>query len=204
MKKLAIIFAFCLATTSVFAQSTTARTGIRGGFSASNLRIKEYTERNPLYGFHVSAFTQIPVITDFLYIQPEVGYTNKGTRATFNVANFENESKFKLNYLEVPVLATFKIGDFVDIHAGPYFGYLLKAAAENNNNLGGSSTVLDTDNFKRFDYGLGAGLTLYFGKFLISTRYNLGLQKVADSFVAQQVLGNAKNTSAQLSVGVTL
>ncbi len=204
MKKLAIIFAFCLATTSVFAQSITARTGIRGGFSASNLRIKEYTDRNPLYGFHVSAFTQIPVITDFLYIQPEVGYTNKGTRATFDVANFENENKFKLNYVEVPVLATFKIGDFVDIHAGPYVGYLLKAAAENNNSLGGASTVLDTDNFKRFDYGVGAGLTLYFGKFLISTRYNLGLQKVADSFVAQQVLGNAKNTSAQLSVGVTL
>ncbi|MDQ1086689.1 MULTISPECIES: porin family protein [unclassified Siphonobacter] len=203
MKQLTLIIAFTLTTLGAFAQETTARTGIRGGFSASNLRLKEFTDRNPRYGFHASLFTQIPVVTDFFYIQPEIGYTNKGTRAEFNIAGFEGSNTFKLNYVEVPVLATFKIGNFVDLHAGPYVAYLLKAAGENTSNLGSATTTLNTDAFKRFDYGVGAGLTLYFGNFLISTRYNVGLQKVADSFVAQQVMGNAKNTSAQLSVGVT-
>ena len=202
MKRYQLLLPALLIGFSTLAQ-TPVRSGIRGGLSVSNLRVNEASDRNPRYGFHIAAFTQLPVIPEFLSIQPELGYTTKGTTATFNLPDFSGKNTFKLNYLELPVLATFHIGDFVDIHAGPYVGYLLNAKLDTKSNWGNGSRDLNADDFHRFDYGLGAGLTLYFGKVLVGTRYNLGLQKLADSYAADRILGKAKNTSAQVSVGVT-
>lgn len=194
---------FCSAQ-FVQAQEVRGRTGIRAGFNASNLYIKDVSDRNPRYGFHGGLFTQVPIIKGILYLQPEIGYSTKGVTARYNILNtFTGENSFKLDYLEVPVLATFKLGNFVDLHGGVYGGFLTNASVVSKGDIGFSSTVLNRDNFNSFDYGLAAGLSIYFGKFMLGTRYNYGLRPVAYTNAAKVFLGDSKNSAAQVSLGIT-
>ena len=55
-----------------------------------------------------------------------------------------------------------------------------------------------------FDYGLSGGFGLNFGNFQVGARYNYGLAKLADSDIAQLVLGDAKNSLAQVYLSLNL
>ena len=198
----------CIATglfQTANAQEVVSRTGIRGGLNVSNLYVKDVTDRNPRYGFHASLFTQVPLIKGLLYLQPELGYSTKGVTARYNLLNntFRGENSFKLDYVEIPVLATVKVGNFVDIHGGVYGGFLANASTESKSDAGFTATTLNRNNFNSFDYGLSAGLSIYFGKLMLGTRYNYGLRPVAQSDAAKVFLGNAKNSAAQVSLGIT-
>ena len=110
--------------------------------------------------------------------------------------------KFNLNYLDLPVLAVFKLGPSAEIHAGAYGSYLLGANIDYSGNIGNGNETIDRDNLKSYDWGLVGGLGLNFGAVQIGARYNYGMVKIADSNSAQQILGNSKNSVAQLYVAL--
>jgi hypothetical protein len=70
--------------------------------------------------------------------------------------------------------------------------------------FGNGADEIDKDNLKPFDYGLSAGFGLNFGNFQVGARYNYGLAKLADSDIAQLVLGDAKNSLAQVYLSLNL
>lgn len=208
MKNRIIITAFAVVLglfQATKSDAQTARSGIRGGFNASNLYIDDISDRNPRYGFNIGLFTQVPLIKGALYLQPEIAYSTKGTTARYNILNtFQGETTFKLDYAEVPLLLTYKIGNVIDIQAGAYAGYLVNASSKSKADNGSSSEVLlDKENYKSFDYGVAAGLNLYLGKLMVGTRYNHGLQKIANTNSAQTFLGDSKNSVGQVYVGFT-
>ncbi|MFY7912383.1 MAG: porin family protein [Emticicia sp.] len=208
MKNRIIITAF-IAVLGLFqtinADAQKARSGIKGGLNASNLYIDNISDRNPRYGFNVGLFTQVPLIEGTLYLQPEIGYSTKGTTARYNILNtFQGETTFKLDYAEVPLLLTYKIGNVIDIQAGAYGGYLVNASSKSKADNGSSSEVLlNKDNYRSFDYGLSAGLNIYFGKLMVGTRYNHGLQQIANTDAARTFLGDSKNSVGQVHIGIT-
>lgn len=183
----------------------TARSGIKGGFNASNLYTNNISDRNPRYGFNVGLFTQVPLVKGVLYLQPEIGYSTKGTTARYNILNtFQGETTFKLDYAEIPLLLTYKIGNVIDIQAGAYGAYLVNASTKSKADNGSSSEILlNRDNYKNFDYGLSAGLNIYFGKLMVGTRYNYGLQQIANTESARVFLGDSKNSVGQVHIGFT-
>src|SRR5690606_16656298 len=136
-------------------------------------------------------------------IQPELLYTTKGSENEWG-GLIDQTVKFNLNYLELPVLAVFKLGDTTEIHVGPYFSYLLGANIYTEGDLVGASEELDRDNSKSFDFGLTGGVGLNFGAVQIGARYNYGLSEIADSDAAELVLGDAKNSCAQVYVALNL
>ncbi|WP_266367467.1 porin family protein [Tellurirhabdus rosea] len=182
------------------AAQTRARSGIKGGFNASTLNIENGSDRKERYGFHVGVFTQVPLGETFA-IQPELLYTSKGASAAYNAFGATGRTNFNLNYLELPVLATFKLGNTADLQIGPYAGYLLNSSLKTEGDLGTAVGSLNTDNFNRLDYGVAGGFNLYFGPLLVGLRYGQGLNKVADSGGANLLLGNAKNATGMVSVG---
>ncbi|MER0439161.1 porin family protein [Emticicia sp. W12TSBA100-4] len=208
MRNRIIITAF-IAVLGIFktinADAQKARSGIKGGLNASNLYIDDINDRNPRYGFNVGLFTQVPLIEGTLYLQPEIGYSTKGTTARYNILNtFQGETTFKLDYAEVPLLLTYKIGNVIDIQAGAYGGYLVNASSKSKADNGSSSEVLlNKDNYRNFDYGLSAGLNIYFGKLMVGTRYNHGLQQIANTDAARTFLGDSKNSVGQVHIGIT-
>ncbi|MGV3559129.1 porin family protein [Larkinella arboricola] len=185
------------------AAQTTPRTGIKGGLNASTLYLDNVEDRNERIGFHVGVFTQIPV-SSFFAIQPELQYSMKGVSADYNLLGASGRNTFKLNYVELPVLATFKLGNSVDLQAGPYASYLVSSKVASEGDLGSDYRSINRDNFNTFDYGLAGGLNIYFGTVLLGLRYGQGLQPVAKDGAARLVMGKAKNAVGQVSIGFTI
>ncbi|WP_460673360.1 porin family protein [Larkinella ripae] len=182
---------------------TTPRTGIKGGLNASTLYLDNVDDRNERIGFHVGVFTQIPV-GSFFAIQPELQYTTKGVSANYNLLGANGRNTFKLNYVELPVLATFKLGNSVDLQAGPYASYLINSKVTTDGDLGADYRNINRDNFNAFDYGIAGGLNIYFGTVLLGLRYGQGLQPVAEDGGARLLMGKAKNAVGQVSLGFTI
>ena len=180
-----------------------ARAGIKGGFNVSNLITEEVTDKNARFGVHGGVYGQLFVNEGFA-IQPELNYSTKGNKVVTEFGIIDQETKFNLSYLDVPVLAVFKLGNAAEIHAGPYWSYLVGANINTEGDLGDDFRQLDRDNFDNWDYGLVGGVGFNFGDVQVGARYNYGLNEIARSEGAKRFLGNAKNSLGQIYVALNL
>jgi hypothetical protein len=186
------------------------RVGIKGGLNLSNLYVNDADDENARIGWHAGFYGQL-FSSEAFAIQPEVNFSTKGTGITYGVisngnVNVEYETKFILNYIDIPVLAVFKLGRAAEIHAGPYWSYLVSAQVKNND--GDPNNEFDTKdrkNFDNWDYGLVGGIGFNLGKGAqLGVRYNYGLNEIANTRAAKVLLGNSKNQVAQLYLAFNL
>lgn len=192
-------FASCISS-EAFAQM---RAGVKGGLNVSNLYVDEVDDENARFGFNVGFYGQI-LSTDVFAIQPELLFSTKGSKIEYGGNFFDQTVKYNLSYLDLPVLAVFKLGESAEIHVGPYISYLLGANISHDGDLGSGTDDIDRDNLKSFDYGLSGGFGLNFGSMQVGARYNYGLAKLEDSDAAELLIGDAKNSVAQLYVALNL
>ena len=196
------VAAFCLFASSIAFGQSSPRMGIKGGLNLSNLYLNNVSDENARIGFNVGVYGQL-LSTDVFALQPELLYSTKGSHNEFD--GFPNQTvKFNLNYLDLPVLAVFKLGKSAEIHAGGYASYLLNANISHDGDFGSGSEDLNRDNFKSFDYGLVGGFGLNFGAVQVGARYNFGLVEIADSDAADLIIGDAKNSVAQIYMAFNL
>ena len=178
----ALIFCFGAAFTNVQAQtndSSNAQIGVKGGVNFSNMYTEDVDDNNVLTSFNAGFYATIP-LTGSIAIQPEFLYSRKGAELEYDNAFATGKAKFKLNYIEVPVLIKINLTDNLNIHAGPYFAYLIDAKVTNEDSDGtiNFEEEYDNDDFNKFDVGLSAGLGFDFNSIGIGARYNYGLSTV--------------------------
>ena len=182
------------------AQAQYAKSGIKGGLNLSNLYVNEADDDKARIGWHAGFYGQL-FASEAFAIQPEVNFSTKGTGVTrIDATSARYESNFNLSYIDIPVLAVFKLGDVAEIHAGAYWAYLLGAEIRNNDkNPDNEFTTVDRDNFDDWDYGLVGGIGFNLGEAAqLGVRYNYGLNEIAESRGARRLFGNSKNQVAQL------
>jgi hypothetical protein len=182
------------------AQAQFARAGIKGGLNLSNLYVNEADDDQARVGWHAGLYGQL-FANEAFAIQPEVNFSTKGTGVTrIDATSARYESKFNLSYIDIPVLAVFKLGNVAEIHAGAYWAYLLGAEIRNNDNDPDNEfTTIDRDNFEDWDYGLVGGIGFNLGKGAqLGARYNYGLNEIADSRGTRRLFGDSKNQVAQI------
>lgn len=205
-RKIKILLVLIVVTLLVTAIDNTAfsqaRAGIKGGLNVSNLYIDNLDDENARYGFNVGLFGQVLASQTFA-IQPELLYSTKGSKA-FYEGIVDQTVKYNINYLDLPVLAVFKLGESAEIHVGPYASFLLNANISYSGDIISGDDEIDRDHLKSFDYGLVGGFGLNFGAVQVGARYNYGLAKIADSEAADLVLGDSKNSVAQLYLSLNL
>ncbi len=181
-------------------QAQFARTGFKGGLNLSNLYANDVDDDNARIGWHAGFYGQI-FATEAFAIQPEVNFSTKGTGVTrIDATSARYESKFNLTYIDIPVLAVFKLGEVAEVHAGAYWAYLLGANIRNNQkDPDNVFTTQDRKNFDNWDYGLVGGIGFNLGEGAqLGVRYNYGLNEIAESAGARRLFGNNKNQVAQL------
>jgi hypothetical protein len=182
---------------SIAQTNTTARAGIKGGLNASNLYVDDNVhDENARIGYHIGFYGQ-PVSSEAAALQIELLFSTKGTTTIYD-SPVDQEISYNLNYLDLPVMAVFKLGDAVELHAGGYASYLVGANIEYDGDLADGVDEIDRDNLKSYDYGLLAGVGINFGAVQVGARYNYGLVKIADSDAAEFLIGDSKNSYAQL------
>lgn len=208
MKKIILSIASIIIGSVSYAQDNKSNTGfgIKGGVNFTNLYTDDVNDNNMLTSFNVGVFATLP-LTSNLAIQPEVNFSRKGAELVYDNLFASGTAKFKLNYIEVPVLLKINITDNFNIHAGPYLAYLINAQVTNESS-GGSFDFeenFDNDDFEKFDYGLSGGLGFDFTSISIGARYNYGLATIGKE---RTIAGNSyrfpdsKNSAISLYVAL--
>lgn len=205
MKKLFLSVLF-LSVAALLSAQENKSFGIKGGVNFTNLYTEDVDDNNLLFGLNAGLVAVLP-FSEFLAVQPELLFSGKGAELKYNNAFVEGKAKFRLNYIEVPVLLRVNLTNSFSIQAGPYVAYLIDANIKNetNNELFDSEETLDTDDFTKFDFGLSGGAEFEFSPISVGVRYNYGLTNVGKkrSFEGNTyTFPDAKNSA--LSVYVVL
>jgi hypothetical protein len=140
--------------------------GIKGGVNVYNVHNDNDTKYDSKAGFHFGLLGHIHFDSNFA-IQPEIVYSAQGAK--------NGDTKYNLDYLNVPVLFQYMFDNGFRIQAGPQLGFLISAKSKNNND----NTDIK-DYYKPIDFGASIGASYVFPPtgFGIDVRYNLGLSNI--------------------------
>jgi hypothetical protein len=192
-KTFVFVVAFVLIT--VFVKAQEVAIGLKGGLNFAKIdgntssfssAYKNHT------GFNAGAFVLFKLSK--IGIQPEVLFSQQGSKVTVNSQNF----KSNFNYVNIPVLLKLYTVLGINIQVGPQFGFVMSAKQDEPDAYGNITSVNYKDQLKKADLSaaMGLGWDLPFG-LSIDARYNLGLTKINSQAGSE----SAKNQVIQISVG---
>ncbi|HEX6889112.1 MAG TPA: porin family protein [Chryseolinea sp.] len=189
MKKITTLVFACLLGAVAYGQGISG--GIKAGLNLANQTFSGNgytTSPSFLPGIHGGAYVTW-MFTEHLGLQPEVLYSAQGAKS--------GDQKYKVNYVNVPVLVRYSVNDLLSFHAGPQFGVLTSAKFTS-----GSSEQDMKDQVKGSDIGIAAGVGIDLPmKLNFSLRFIQGISNINDT---DNSTINQKNYNLQLSVGYTL
>ncbi len=192
MKYSYIVFSMTLILQMLIPSKGHAQTfGIRAGLNVSNISFDNLPNRSERFGYHVGVVADLPVISDFMSIQPELSYSVKG--AAFKP--LDERQTLNMNYVDFLLPVAFHLGS-IDIQVGPFVSYLTSTP---NYTVYNDQTII-VDSVKKYDAGLTAGLSYNFSHFLIGVRYKQGFLDVTKDS-SRPFLGSGQNAVGQLSLG---
>lgn len=179
---------FLLSPSTVSSQES--RFGLKGGLNYSSI-VGDLTDgiKYRLSG-HGGLFLEIKFSEKFT-LQPELVYSSQGFLFSSNLFAIDGnnpatdgnrfQTSVQLNYLTLPLLAKFGLGERYSVEVGPQFGFLINQVTKIKNldegddsPSNGESTI--SGNFQS-DYGIALGIGIRLSEqFSISPRFYLGLR----------------------------
>jgi hypothetical protein len=181
--KTALIAAAILIGANVSAQNSPVTFGVRGGLNLSNYW-GDVENSKAKIGFNVGV-TMDYAFSPALYLMTGLELTTKGAKGEM----IENGVKLSVTenpmYLQLPVHLGYKIDIAPDtrfvLHAGPYVAYGVGGKSKITTKVEGLNLDVSTDLFSgdisydRFDFGVGLGFGVEFGRISAGLGYDLGL-----------------------------
>jgi hypothetical protein len=161
--------------------------GIKGGLSlgdvpeVGNVLDVEGFDTSLRTGFAVGGFLTWRFESGFA-IQPEVLYTQKGVKLTFDTEFFDAvDGEVEADFVDVPVLARYTFGQGGTrgyVFAGPSFDFKVNAKAKASA-MGVSEEEDLDDQVEGFEFALVFGGGVEFGPVLLEARWSEGLTNLA-------------------------
>lgn len=188
------------------------RFGIKGGANLSN--VSGDLSHEDIYhnkvGLHMGAMVNVSLIKNFLSLQPEVAFSQKGytyndQEVTTNGITSRYEGSRRYQYLDVPVLLKLQAGGLY-VEAGPQYAYLLNLKDEtkvtSNGQQSTQSAALAVKDVNRNELGYAVGLG-YQGRsgLLLGLRYTGAFTDFAKKGYQDNDMVNARNSVFQFSLG---
>jgi hypothetical protein len=192
--RFSVLIAFVLVAQAAMAQ---LNFGLKAGTNISKIEGKSFKDEFS-YGYLLGGFAEIG-LGGKLSIQPEVLFNQYQTKVdTAFSAIYENalqdatSGDVKLNYLSIPLVLNYKLGNILSLQAGPQFGILMSQ----------DKTLLENgkDAFQNGDFSILGGAQLNISKLRLTGRYAVGLNNIND--IDNQ--DKWKSKAFQLSVGFAL
>lgn len=213
-QKLLLIVIFSFIVLNVTAQSLPLSFGVKAGVNLSNSSWDlDGFDKKAKIGFQVGVTGEYAIAEGF-YLQSGLSFTTKGSK--IEISQY-SDAKLTVNqtYLQLPIYAAYKIdiapATKIAFNVGPYFAYGLggKTKIEGFDDLdiegfgidGKYDTYGSDGLLKRFDLGLGAGVSAEFGKIVVGINYELGLLNLANKSDGEDAGFKYKNRNASLTVG---
>lgn len=187
-KNLVILLLAVLTTVTAQAQMQSPSFGIRAGANYSGFSGDNADNLDRMFSFHAGLTSQFYLTTDnFFAIQPELLFTKKGAESD------DNSLKYKISYLEVPVLGRVNAGPLY-FEGGPQVSFRVGGDIESNS----VNIDDDLDQFKRtsFGYAAGVGLTATTLGLNIGVRYSGDISKLYEN----ESVSDARNNVFMLTL----
>ena len=192
MKKAILSVLFLIVTQSLLSQENSNNDGsfgIKGGLNYSTVTKGDFDEGlDPRTSFYLGFFGEIPLVENVFSIQPEFIYSRQGFENNFSLLGNNYKTTYKIDYINMPILAKIYLGDVFAIEAGPQFGLKI------NENIESDNSTTETNDVNSFDTALAGGISLNFDNIFISGRYTYSLNEVVKD-------SNAKNSVFQVGLG---
>lgn len=211
MKYLRIALVLLLATITLVANSQ-VRFGVKGGLNITNyvLDDEKIDDNDAKYGFNAGIYLRLPV-AGFISLQPELLYTQKGSKIEMTKYRVVINTKSSTDYIELPVLLDFAVFDALHVQVGPYFSYLINKEAITSNSSNNSIINQVKEEFKKvklneLDYGLAFGASFVSRRLELSLRYNHGLQTLGKENIVlgdRSTFPDVKHSAIYLSLGLS-
>ena len=149
------------------AQAQNTNFGIKAGYNSSSVQISNSSDFDSKSGLHAGGFAHIHISSHFA-VQPELMLSCQGAE--------RGNTRLKLNYINVPVLAQYMINDGFRLQTGPQIGFLVSAKQK----IGDVEIDID-DVYDAVDiaWSFGAGYIFSSGVG-VDLRYNIGLNNISD------------------------
>lgn len=193
MKKAILSVIALIATQTLLGQETSKNEGnfgIKGGLNYSTVTKGDFDEGpDPRTSFYLGFYGEIPIVENVFSIQPEFIYSRQGFENNFSLLGNNFKTIYKIDYINMPVLAKIYLGKTLAIEAGPQFGIKI------NENIETDSSSTETNDINSFDTALAGGVSLNFDSIFISGRYTYSLNEVVKD-------SNAKNSVFQVGIGL--
>ena len=186
MKK-TILAVACLAT---FLTSTAQeiKFGAKVGLNLSSASVdRGYdTDISSLVGVHVGGFANFKLDEKFA-VQPELLFSTQGFKEYDNDGGYIYDDKYKLNYINVPILFQYIFVPKFHFEAGPQVDFLLSGKADgkyydpmfDETQTQNNVDIKDSLKSVAFGFNIGAGYAIT-PKLSATVRYHLGLSEVDD------------------------
>jgi len=154
--------------------------GLRAGLNLTNFtekfNDKKVTDTNYIHGYQAGIVGEFAV-SNVCAVQPAIIFTTQGGE------KYQGMYSIKINYLQIPINALYKInlGNVkLLLQAGPYLGIALggKYKVDDMGVLGGEFKIKfgnKADEMKPVDVGFGLGTGLQFKNFQAGLNYNFGI-----------------------------
>ncbi|MCP1995631.1 porin family protein [Flavobacterium sp. HSC-61S13] len=214
MKKITFTLLACtLFSGAIYAQTPDVKIGFKAGANFAKL-----TDGDLHTGFHLGGLAEI-YINEKFSIQPELLYSAQGSESSSSASTTafgvtmsgKGDSKLKLSYINIPIMAKYYVLEGLSIQAGPQVGFLVKAEMDyvgtttnphfsDQLEIYKASSADVKSQLNPIDFGInfGVGYEFMSGMF-IDARYNLGLSKVPKESIG--IENNYKNQVIQISLG---
>ena len=193
--KLAIM---AMALLTMQAASAQFRLGAKAGANLVKVDGKSFNDEFR-YGYHLGGFAEIFLTADKkLSLQPEVLFNQYSTTLDSNFKSIyedvitSEQSRVKLNYLNIPILLNYRLLGPIYLQAGPAFSVLMDQNRSILQNGG--------DAFKKGDFSMIGGAQIRIAKIYLSGRYVVGLANINDIDNKDKW----KSQAIQLSLGLSL
>lgn len=200
MKKFILLFAAALFVFNANAQdkatmdSGAVSFGVIAGVNFASINGDDTDNLSSLTSFHAGVVVDIP-FADMFSVQPGLVYSAQGAEYE---ASEGYDGKFKFDYLNVPIIVKFEVGEGFTLEAGPQIGFLMSAKDEYESpEESGEDDIKDEVKGIDFAASIGLGYTMASG-LNIGARYNIGLSDLPDS---DDFDVNWKNGVFQISIG---
>ncbi len=155
--------------------------GFKAGMNIANVygSVGENFKSSNRLGFMGGGFVSIP-FGAWIGIQPEVLFSQKGTKADGSFEGNTYTLKRTTNTLDIPVLFQFKPFKPVALFFGPQFSYLLSqkdAYTYSDGNTTAIEQQFKNQDYRKANVGIVTGADLYLLGFVLSGRAGWDLQK---------------------------
>ena len=173
-----------------FTVSAQTSFGAKVGLNIASLSGDDVSDLDSRASLHIGGVAEFEISEKFSF-QPELLYSAQGAK----ISEDGFDATFKLDYINIPLIAKYYVTDGLSIEAGPQVGFLLSSKLKVE--FDGESETEDIEDMSSIDFGLSFGLGYKLESGInFGARYNLGL-----SNISEEDDSDVKNGVFQISVG---